>query len=110
MFCLGFIWFCSGVQGPWGRFQAFFLQKLCNYLLDDRERCRISRINIYPKTNILEIQTVENEGPTFLWGNFLGREGPAEPAPAVKLAKLREIVSDNQRWKPVVVDLSGTQK
>ncbi len=84
--------------------------KLCSFLLEDRERCRISRINVYPKTNILEIQTVENEGPTFLWGNFLGREGPAEPAPAVKLAKLREIVSDNQRWKPVVVDLSGTQK
>ncbi len=84
--------------------------KLCSFLLEDRERCRISRINIYPKTNILEIRTVENEGPTFIWGSAFFREGLGEVSPHVKLAKLREVVSDNQRWKPGVVDLSGAMK
>ncbi len=105
---------------PFGDPRVEEAAKLCRFLLLDRERCKISRVVVYPPTlgrnnSMLEIQTVletksTKEGPRFQWGSCPGMESPGESPPEIKLAKLKEIVSDNQRWKPGLVDLTGTQK
>ncbi len=106
---------------PFGDPRIVEAAKLCRFLLMDRERCKISRVMVYPPStpgrgnSVLEIQTVQKtksteEGPSFRWGSCPGMEGPGEPPAEAKLAMLKEIVSDNQRWKPGLVDLTGAQR